>query len=252
MAAPGTGGELLKAAQTTRVYYDDVDADFRMKLPVLFQRLQRAAVHHSDLVGQTNEKMVADGAVWILNRMLVKIERMPAFRERLTVHTWHKGAVGFRSARDFLVFCNQELVAAASSQWLFFDLHKKRIVKIPAAVSEPYGVETDEALGADAIDFAVDKAFDAQQTISITTRDGDYDPNGHVNNTAYLDYLDTLIKRSGLTASGLTRVGIQYFKEIGRNVQSLQAGLAVGDGTALFRFFGPDAVYAAGFAGFGE
>ena len=113
-----------------------------------------------------------------------------------------------------MLFCGQQQVAAATSQWLFFDLNKKRITKIPKAVSEPYTAETDEALGADAIDFAVDKAFDPQQTLTMTTREGDYDPNGHVNNAAYLDYLDTLIKRSSMASGIVTQVGIQYFKEI--------------------------------------
>ena len=92
----------MKIEQTTRVQYDDVDTDFRMRLPVLFRRLQRAALHHSDSVGLSNEKMVADGAVWILNRMVVRIERIPVYRERLTVRTWHKGSVGFWAGRDFL------------------------------------------------------------------------------------------------------------------------------------------------------
>jgi medium-chain acyl-[acyl-carrier-protein] hydrolase len=39
----------MKIEQTTHVEYDDVDTDFKMKLPDLFQRLQRAALHHSEL-----------------------------------------------------------------------------------------------------------------------------------------------------------------------------------------------------------
>lgn len=198
----------MKIDQTTQVQYDDVDPDFRMKLPVLFQRLQRAALHHSESVGLSNKKMVADGALWILNRMLVKIKRLPVYRESLTVRTWHKGSVGFRAGRDYLLFCNQEQVAAATSQWLFFDLNKKRITKIPETVSAPYTAETEDVLGAGAIDFAVDKAAPLKETMTITTRVGDLDPNGHVNNAAYLDYLDTLIKRSSRPTGVVSQVGI--------------------------------------------
>jgi medium-chain acyl-[acyl-carrier-protein] hydrolase len=240
----------MKIEQTSQVQYDDVDTDFRMKLPVLFQRLQRAALHHSETVGLNNEKMVTDGAVWILNRMRVNIVRMPVYRETLTVRTWHKGSVGFRAGRDFLLFCGTQPVAAATSQWLFFDLNKKRIAKIPKSVSEPYTAEQEDVLGRDAIDFAVDKTFDPRETMAITTREGDLDPNGHVNNAAYLDYLDTLIKRSRMAAGIVTQVGIHYFKEIGRDVHDIQAGLTRHEDTALFRFCDPSAVYAAGFVGF--
>ncbi|WP_419660180.1 acyl-ACP thioesterase [Desulfosarcina variabilis str. Montpellier] len=241
----------MKIKQTTTVQYDDVDTDFRMKLPVLFQRLQRAALHHSESVGLSNEKMVADGAVWILNRMLVRIQRLPVYREPLTVRTWHKGSVGFRAGRDYQLFCNQEQVAAATSQWLFFDLNKKRITKIPKAVSAPYTAEAEEVLGAGAIDFAVDKAAPLKETMTITTRAGDLDPNGHVNNAAYLDYLDTLIKRSSMPSGMVTQVGIQYFKEIGQDVHDIQAGLTHQTDTAHFRFYDSSAVYAAGFVTFG-
>lgn len=240
----------MKIEQTTQVQYDDVDTNFRMKLPVLFQRLQRAALHHSESVGLSNEKMVADGAVWILNRMLVSIQRLPVYREQLTVRTWHKGSVGFRASRDFQLFCHQEQVGVATSQWLFFDLNKKRITKIPKVVSDPYTAEVEDVLGAGAIDFAVDKTFAPREVMTITTRVGDLDPNGHVNNAAYLDYLDTLIKRSSMPAGMLTQVGIQYFKEIGRDVHDFQAGLTNLEDTAHFRFFDSSAVYAAGFVKF--
>ena len=98
----------MKIEQTTMVDYDEVDTDFRMKLPVLLQRLQRAALLHSESVGLGSAAMVAAGAVWILNRMRVDIYRMPVYREAITIKTWHKGSAGFRAGRDFLVLCSEE------------------------------------------------------------------------------------------------------------------------------------------------
>jgi medium-chain acyl-[acyl-carrier-protein] hydrolase len=196
--------------------------------------------------------MVAAGAVWILSRMRVHIMRMPAYRETVTVRTWHKGSVGFRAGRDFRIFCGGEQVAAATSQWLFFDLKRKRITKIPESVSGPYTTEKEDVLGTDAIDFAVDKTFEPEESLAIATREGDYDPNGHVNNTAYLDYLDTLIKRTAVSAGQLGQVGIQYLKEIGREVHGIRADLVMNDNQANFRFYNPSAVYAAGFVSFGD
>ncbi|WP_372677408.1 acyl-[acyl-carrier-protein] thioesterase [Desulfosarcina sp.] len=236
----------MKIEQTARVDYDEVDTNFRMKLPILFKRLQRAAVHHSEQVGLGSSNMVAAGAVWILNRMRMEIYRMPVYREAITIRTWHKGSAGFRAGRDFLMVCGDETVAAATSQWLYFDLNRKRIAKIPKHISEPYTVETEDILAADAIDFEVDQTFAPAQTTSVTTREGDYDPNGHVNNTVYLEYLDTLIKRSGVGDAEVGQVGIQYLKEIGRDIHTLQAGITTVGSTARFRFYDATAVYAAG------
>jgi acyl-ACP thioesterase len=192
--------------------------------------------------------MVEAGSVWILNRMRVDIYRMPRYRETLTVWTWHKGSVGFKAGRDFLVLCGDETVAAATSQWLYYDLNRNRITKIPRAVSQPYTSESDEALAAGAIEFTVDKRFDPHHTLTITTREGDYDLNGHVNNTAYLEYLDTLLKRTSSFSGRVSRLGIQYMKEIGRGVDTIQAAAARIDDGIKFRFFDHTVVYAAGFA----
>ncbi len=241
----------MKIEQKSLVEYEDVDTGFRMKLPVLFQRLQRAALYHSESVGLHTEKMVAEGAVWILNRMLVSIERMPAYRETLTVKSWHKGSHGFRAGRDFILFCNGEPVAKATSQWLYYDLNKKRIAKIPKSVSSPYTDEMEEALDEGAIDFTVDKKLEPRETVTITTRDGDFDPNGHVNNAVYLEYLDTLLKRSALSEKAPQKVGIQYFKEIVREISEIKAGLDVQADTANFQLTSSSTVHAAGFVTFG-
>jgi medium-chain acyl-[acyl-carrier-protein] hydrolase len=242
----------MKIEQTSVVDYDEVDTGFRMKLPVLFQRLQRGALHHSESVGLGTAAMVAAGGVWILNRMRVDIYRMPVYRDELTLRTWHKGSVGFRAGRDFVVFCGDEKVAAATSLWLYYDLKRKRIAKIPQHVSEPYTAEADDVLVAGAIDFTVDKAFEPAKTLTITTREGDYDPNGHVNNAVYLEYLDTLIQRCGIGEAKVGQVGIEYLKEIGRGVDTILAGATVADNIVRFRFFDPTTVYAAGFVTIGK
>lgn len=237
----------MKIEQTSVVEYDEVDTAFRMKLPVLFQRLQRGALHHSESVGLGSANMLAAGAVWILNRMRVDIYRLPRYRETITLRTWHKGSAGFRAGRDFLVYCDDRKVAAATSQWLYYDLNRKRIAKIPPTVSEAYTAEAQDVLAPGAIDFEVDKAFAPQQTVRISTREGDFDSNGHVNNAIYLEYLDTLVKRTGLGGGRLGQVGIQYSREIGRDVHAIQAGVTAADHTLKFKFFDQAVVYAAGF-----
>ena len=63
----------MKIEQTSLVDYDEVNTQFRMKLPVLFQRLQRAALFHSESVGMGSQAMAKSGSVWILNRYWVYV-----------------------------------------------------------------------------------------------------------------------------------------------------------------------------------
>jgi hypothetical protein len=50
-----------------------------------------------------------------------------------------------------------------------------------------------------------------------------------------------------LASDGVRQVGIQYLKEIGRDIDAIQAGAVRCDAGLNFRFFDPSAVYAAGF-----
>ncbi len=241
----------MKVEQTAEIGYDEVAVDFCLKLPCLFRRLQHAAIYHSESVGLGPESMARNGGVWILHRMRVNIHRMPMYRETITVRTWHKGSTGFRAGRDYLVLCGEETVAAATSQWLYYDLSRKRIAKIAEAITTPYGAEKEDALDIDrdinTIDFPIQKGMVPSQTLPITTRHGDYDTNGHVNNTVYLEYLDTFLCRTDIVSGRINRIGIEFIKEIGFNVHTIHCGASRTDDAVYFRLYDPSAIYAAGF-----
>lgn len=65
-----------------------------------------------------------------------------------------------------------------------------------------------------------------------------------------LEYLETLLKRSGFGTGHAGQIGIQYLKEIGRDIRTVQAGLSVIDSTVEFLLFDRSLVYAAGFVRF--
>ncbi len=157
----------MKIDLTGKVDYDEVDTSFRIKLAVLFQRFQRAALQHSEQVGLGPVAMAASGGVWILNRMRLDLLRLPMCRETVTVRTWHRGASGLRAGRDFLVRCGAETVAAATTQWLYLDLRRQRVLPIPAAVADPYTREADAVLEAGAMDFRVHKSFEPQALMTL-------------------------------------------------------------------------------------
>jgi len=237
----------MKIQQTAIIEYDEVDSNFQLKLPMLFQRFQRAALHHSEIVGLGPQTLMQNSGAWILHWVLVEIYRMPSYQEKLTVQTWNKGAKGVRAERAFSLTCDGETICVAESQWLYFDLERQRIVKIPKEAIDPYTTEKENVLNIGAVDFAVDRRFEPEEVLSLSTREGDYDSNGHVNNTVYLEYLDTLLKRSHFGSGQRNRVAIQFVKEIGRKVHTVQVGASKESASVKFRFFKGSTVYAAGF-----
>jgi medium-chain acyl-[acyl-carrier-protein] hydrolase len=232
--------------QTRTVDYAEADSAFRIKLGVLARRLQEAAVSHSESVGLGSRDLADAKNAWILNRLGIDIIRWPTYLEPLTVTTWHRGSRGFMAYRDFRLTVDDEVVAAATSRWLFFDLARKRVVKVPKASTEAYGVENPRATEMDLDAWAPPDMPGKTSPFTVTTRLSDFDPNGHVNNAVYFDYLETALAADRNREDTPRRFLIQYQKEIPRSVAAVTVGVGDGDTLRPFAVWGENGPYAAG------
>jgi len=236
----------MKVTLHKQVKYFEVDKFFKLKLGHLFRLLQEAAIEHSEKVGLGSKTLVDTGSVWILNRIQAEILRYPEYLENLTLVTWHKGSKGYRAFRDFILYAGNEKVAAASSMWLYFDTQRKRIVRIPEDISAAYTTETESALDNRIDTWKADVDFAPSVVQSISIRASDYDPLGHVNNAVYFDYVETLAAHAFKAFTGLAHLKIEFKKELGQGVETVQAGLAEAQTGHVFKIFNRDTVYAAG------
>jgi medium-chain acyl-[acyl-carrier-protein] hydrolase len=236
----------MKITLHKQVKYFEVDTHFKLKLGHLFKLLQEAAIEHSQKVGLGSKTLVDKGSVWILNRMQAEILRVPEYLEDLTVVTWHKGSKGYRAYRDFIVYAGDEKVALASSRWLYFDMQRKRIVRIPEETSAAYTTESEAAMDNQIDSWQAEPDFAPMVVKPISIRTSDYDPLGHVNNAVYFDYVETLAAHAFEAFTGLAHLTIEFKKELGQGVETVQAGLAEAQTGHVFKIFNRDTVYAAG------
>ena len=236
----------MKIVQTRAVDYFESSTGFDIKLGALVKRLQEAAVHHSEQVGFGSRDLLKNDHAWILNRLSIQITRWPSYREPLAITTWHRGSRGFMAYREFLLTVEDEQVAAATSRWLYFDLHKKRVVRVPGETAGAYTVETDRALDLDLDGWKPPEDVAPESEVVLSTRASDYDPNGHVNNAAYFDYLETLLDQEHGGNASLRQLVIQYQKEIPRHTRDVRVGLSPGSDSRPFAISGDDGIYAAG------
>lgn len=255
----------MKFEFTREVDYFQTAPDLSIRLDSLVRILQDAAlshVHKAAMSGRWEEMaegrpnsrpnsrpnpLIAEGYAWILNKIAIEMNRRPVYGDVLTVCTWHRGCKGFKSYREYGVVCNGEPVAAAASSWLYLDLKRRRVVRVPEAIDDLYGVVTDTVLSWDIETWKPEKKLTPGFVMDITTRRSDYDMLDHVNNAVYFDYLDTLVERATGGDGVIRRVAVQYNKEVGRHVTRLNAGLASNDrNDYAFVIQDDDVVYASG------
>lgn len=230
--------------------YADVNSRFCLKLGALFRYFQEAAVTHSERVGIGSRTLVHDGTVWILHKVAAEIVRYPQYGETVTVTTWSRGAKGFKAFRDFVVFSGDQRLAAATSIWLYFHMNRKRIVRVPEALIDRYTVEDESVIDLDLDAWRPEAGFQPDAQIEITTRSSDVDPLGHVNNSLYFDYLETMAARAFPVHGAIGELKIQFQREIGAGTMAVRAGCRITDDGCRFKIFSDDRVHAAGTLGF--
>ncbi|MCP4683718.1 MAG: hypothetical protein GY864_15415, partial [Desulfobacterales bacterium] len=82
--------------------------------------------------------------------------------------------------------------------------------------------------------------------IDLSIRFLDYDPMGHVNNSVYIQFLETLICRAAGNQARVKCLKIQYHKEIGDQVEMVKAGLKKIGPLYQFKIYDSQNLYAGG------
>lgn len=162
------------------------DAHLRVVLSILQEigSTHQRQVEH--ITGDLNDK----GYAWVVNRIEVRFQRFPHWRERCRVYSWqsHADRVGY--LRDYYLFDeNGEAYAAARSHWSIIDFENHGLTS-PQNV---YGEHYDSFVASiEAFDGKPEKLrnrfADFTESISLEFYAGRsiIDSNYHMNNTHYI------------------------------------------------------------------
>jgi acyl-ACP thioesterase len=221
----------------TPITYGAIDTVYRLKLSALLAMFQEAAIGHSRAAGLDPRDLQKAGGAWVLNRVGIHFRRRPRYGETVEIVTWSSGIEGLRAFREFEVRVAAERVVTGSSVWLYLDLATRRLRSIPTAFAAAYTIERHRSYPAQLDQWQPQGRFEPERTVEITTRASDYDPNGHVNNIVYMDYLATLIPEAGRPSTPLKEVRMQYIREIDGQTRSIRVGGRRTGRGVLFKIF---------------
>ena len=214
----------------TQVSYRDVDRTEVLSLPGVFRLLQEAAIRHANVFETGTRGMLTRGETWVLNRMAVNVARYPRFEEALRIETWSSGIKGFKGYRDFRVYdADERCVIAGSSLWLYVSVKTKGIVRVPRELATRFPMHATEVFcpELEVLEFGMTPA--GAPVWEIALRYSDVDVNEHVNNTAYLELVQTALARAGLSPRP-AEVRFKYAKAIPAEVDAVNVRIEVKTG----------------------
>lgn len=215
----------MKIEKAHRIDLFDIDYQFKLRIEAVTRFFQEIAVFHSTGIGAGPEVLLKRGVVWFLSRLEIEFFRYPTLGEDIHIVTWSRGFKGYKGYREYLIDSPKGKVARGSGVWLFFDFVRKRIIKVPAEISGLYEIEQEKWFDNEIDDWMSCGRIEPEHEMEISLRYSDFDVNGHVNNTVYLGFLETLyhktMKRNG---APVRNIKIRFSREIDRDQERIHVG----------------------------
>jgi medium-chain acyl-[acyl-carrier-protein] hydrolase len=223
----------------------DVDYNFKLRIESVARLFQEMATSHSTQIGAGPGELFKKGVVWFLNRLEIEMFYYPMLDENLKITTWSRGIKSYKSYRDYSIQSSKGQVARGSSVWLFFDQKRKRISKVPNQIASLYEVDNEKCFDKEIDDWKSCGKIDMEKELPISLRYSDFDVNGHVNNTRYIEFLETLYHKTINTGDQPIRnIKIRFCREISKDKESILSGWHKVNGIYQCNIFDDSTLYA--------
>jgi acyl-CoA thioester hydrolase len=167
----------------------DVDFLGELKVAALLGLLEQAAVAASAAVGFDAERYTREGRIWIIRR--TRLERCVPVGggDRLDVETHVLDFRRARSLRQYTVRRGEVVVAHATTDWVYCDLHTGRPARVPAALQQAFDDREAPPRLARAASVAAVAPADAV-IYEVIVQPSHLDHVAHVNNAVYANFLE--------------------------------------------------------------
>ena len=165
----------------------DTDMNARLRLGSLVNLLVQSAISSADSLGFGFGGLRQQNLFWVLSRLTVEIEKPITWYQSGEVETWTKDLDKILYLRDFIVRNQeQQVVAKATSSWLAVDLETKR-PKLFEGITPLFNLLKEKH----ALSALPEKLFPVKggETSEIKPGFYDFDLNGHVTTTRYIDWM---------------------------------------------------------------
>jgi len=232
--------------QNQVISYYMCDRNRTLTLSMLVNLLMEVSENHSAGLGREESFMRERGLSWIILRYEFDIDRMPAYKEEVEIETFATEYNKLFTYREFIVRdkTNASIIKVKTTFALMTN-ETRKMARIPEEVVEPYGAVFSKRIRRDAKPNEVD--LEQADEKNYIVRYFDIDPNQHVNNSKYIDWLLDTLEPEFLSKNHLRHGVISFDKEVkeGDAVTSKVSRRSEDDLHTDHRIFVKDTVHAA-------
>jgi len=187
--------EITKNEHTHAIWEDrykihsyEIDTKSQVSLVAIGHYLQEAAWNHVHAIQLDFDYLIGKNQIWVLSRMLIKMEKYPKWGDTIYIQTWAKGLDRLFALREFLILGEDKaIIGRVSATWLVIDTINRRpqrlnsMSEIMTIMSEKQALK--EKLG------RLPPVVSNKNYSFFPVRYSDLDMNGHVNNVKYIEWV---------------------------------------------------------------
>lgn len=203
--------EGLTLVSQYRITSADTDMYARLKPSALLGFMIQSAIDSADNIGFGFRDLRKQKLFWVLSRLTMQMDSIPQWYDEIEIETWPRDIEKILYQRDFLIRQNSEIIGRATSHWLAIDRDSKKPGKV-ALEDEWMFLSLREK---QAIAEAPKKLrpIDATNSGNIETNFSDFDLNGHVTSTRYLEWAMNALPDAFHRQHVFEIIDINYIKE---------------------------------------
>lgn len=236
----------MKVRQTFYVGLSDTNLKQELTNTSLLRFLEDIAGIHSEKVGYGATSIDKTKRTWILLSWKVKVLKRAKMNDEVIVETWSRVIEKFYAYRDFKVFDKDgNIIAIATSKWIYMDIENGRIVKVTDEVAAVYESEPVSVFEEYEDPKAKDLEKEPENEIDFNITRNLIDINNHLHNIYYMDIALEALPKDVYENEALNEFEIVYKKEIkAENKKTVKAYYAKQDDLHIVTIKTDDTLHA--------
>lgn len=186
-----------------------------LKYTELCNLFQLTAATHSELGGISFSDMQAHDQAWVLSKMRIEINRLPKWKDKVTIKTWINSLENSRSTRCLELYIGDEKMVGCETFWAVFNTNTRRPenLALPHEHFEIYSDIKAVETGFSKINIAQEFELIQQRVVQLS----DLDIVNHANNVKYLEWCLNTMDRKFILKQHIKGFEMNFLKELNWN-----------------------------------
>jgi acyl-ACP thioesterase len=151
--------------------------------------LEEAAAEHCYVIDYSLYQLMNQNIGWVLVSGIIKMERYPRYKEKITIRTWLSNYSAIRGLRENIIYDGRgEVIGRARGLWVFFDIARRRPIRILEDIKNKWSSFEQNSLDYN-INRKIKALNEAELIKEYEVNRFDVDTNQHVNNIRYFHWV---------------------------------------------------------------